>query len=427
MNILLVDDQPNILSSLVTCIPWNSLGIASIHTATSAAAARDILSNHSIDIIITDIEMPNEDGLSLINWVREQNIPAECILLTSHADFFYAKRAISLHVAEYIIQPARDEDVVIAVKKTISKLKERTEKESLLRYSSFDFGEKNMVAKSLFSSWPTYEESFLAPGDLDSHLVQLQKFNLHCSPEDPCTILFMHIRKWYKLPLSPSSFLLKYREQLGFLSKEFRNCSISYHDDENTFYTVFCGTNAPELTELLQTLYRRFDSVLGCGLRMFYCTTDLQHLRDGLIALQHEHAAFALSNPSDAVALRYISLKPSALEAAAAYGNYHKHIEAIKKYIYDHISEPITRTQIADALFLSPSHISYIIKETENLSCKELITKIKMEYARNLLRNSKHAIGDIAVRCGYDSFAYFSKVYKQTYSITPSMERDQNI
>ena len=67
MNLLLVDDQPNIISSIVSCIPWHSLGISSIHTATSAAAAREILLNHKIDIMITDIEMPNEDGLSLIN------------------------------------------------------------------------------------------------------------------------------------------------------------------------------------------------------------------------------------------------------------------------------------------------------------------------------------------------------------------------
>ena len=425
MNILLVDDQPNILSSLVSCIPWHSLGISSIHTATSAAAAREILSTHNVDIMITDIEMPHEDGLSLINWVRENNYSVECILLTSHADFFYAKRAISLHVAEYIIQPARDEDVINAVKKTISKLKERSEKESLLRYSSFDFGAKNIVAKSLFNSWPSYENSLLNSAELADHISQLSKFNLQCSAEERCTILFMHIRKWHKLPLSPSAFLLKYREVLGALDKELRNRSISYHDDENTFFTVFCGV-AQELGETLQTLYQRINSEVGCSLRMYYCESDLQHLQDGLTALKRENASFGFANSSDSVEFRLVSIQPSPLDTDASYDRYTKHAAAIKKYILEHISEPITRTQIADALFLSPGHISYIIKETENLSCKELITKLKMEYARNLLRCSKCAIGDIATRCGYDSFAYFSKVYKQTYSITPSMEREQN-
>ena len=53
----------------------------------------------------------------------------------------------------------------------------------------------------------------------------------------------------------------------------------------------------------------------------------------------------------------------------------------------------------------------------ENLNCKELITKIKMDYARKLLQGSEYAIGDIAIRCGYDNFAYYSKVYKLCYLV----------
>lgn len=426
MNILLVDDQPNIISSLISCVPWHSLGISSIHTATSAAAAKEILMAHKIDILITDIEMPNEDGLSLINWIRDHNLNPECILLTSHADFFYAKRAISLRVAEYIIQPARDEDIINAVKKTIVKLEERSEKESLLRYSSFDFGEKNIVAKSMFETWPSYEESLLTPALLSERISQLKKFSLQCSPEDSCVIIQMHIRKWHKLPLTPSAFLVKYRELLGQLSKEYRNLSISYHRDENAYFTVFAAPLNSELEQILNVLYEKFDAVIGCSLRMFFCATDFRHLKEALLSLQHTEREFALANSSDAAIFQQVSLQPTALETESSYGHYSKHIESIRKYIQKHISEPITRTQIAEALFISPSHVSYIIKETENLSCKELITKIKMDYARKLLRSSKCSIGDIAARCGYDSFAYFSKVYKQTYSITPSMERETN-
>ena len=88
------------------------------------------------------------------------------------------------------------------------------------------------------------------------------------------------------------------------------------------------------------------------------------------------------------------------------------------------MSEPITRTQIADALYISAGQVSHVIKDLEDMSCKELITKMKMEYARKLLRLSKFSIGDIAIQCGYDSFAYFSKVYKATFGISPSTERD---
>ena len=423
MNILLVDDQPNIISSLVSCIPWHSLGFSSIFTATSAEAAREILSTHKVDILITDIEMPNEDGLSLISWIRENDLNLECILLTSHADFFYAKRAINLRAADYIIQPARDEDIIKAVKNTTAKLKERTEKESLLRYSSFDFAEKNIATRALFDSWPSYEESLLDSSELDRRVAQLSKFSLSCRPENPCTMVLMHIRNWHKLPLSPSALLLKYRELLGQISKSYRNCSLSYYGDENTYFTVFASPLNDELFQILQQLYEKFDSVIGCSLRMFCCSTDFRHVKEGFYSLQYEEKVFGLSHTSDTGDFRQISLPPTPLETNSSFDHYVKHMESIRAYIMKHISEPITRTQIAKALFISPSHVSFIIKEVENLSCKELITKIKMEYARKLLRSSKCAIGDIAARCGYDSFAYFSKVYKQTFSITPSMER----
>lgn len=424
MNILLVDDQPNIISSLVSCIPWHSLGISSIYTATSAASAREILLSHSVDILITDIEMPHEDGLSLISWIRENDFKPECILLTSHADFFYAKRAINLRVADYIIQPARDEDIIKAVKNAVARLKEQTEKESLLRYSNFDFSEKNITTKALFDSWPSYEESLLNATELERRVEFLRKLDLQCNPDDPCVIVLMHIRTWHKLPLSPSSLLLKYRELLGQVSKAYRNSSLSYYGDKNTFFTIFASSSNDSLEHLLRDLYEKFDSEIGCSLRMYYCATDFSHIKEGLQALQYEETEFGLSHTSDAADFRQISPPITSLESISPLDRYSRHMDAIRNYILEHIDQPITRTQIAEALFLSPSHVSYIIKEMENLSCKELITKIKMDYARKLLRGSKYAIGDIAIRCGYDSFAYFSKVYKQTFSITPSMERN---
>ena len=46
-----------------------------------------------------------------------------------------------------------------------------------------------------------------------------------------------------------------------------------------------------------------------------------------------------------------------------------------------------------------------------------------MDYAQKLLRSSKCPFGDVAAKCGYDSFAYFSKVCTQTFSVKPGMDR----
>ena len=54
---------------------------------------------------------------------------------------------------------------------------------------------------------------------------------------------------------------------------------------------------------------------------------------------------------------------------------------------------------------------------------RNCIAREKMQYARTLIQTTSKSIGDIAVECGFDSFAYFSKVYKSIYGISPKSTR----
>lgn len=49
MNILIVDDQPNVISSLLQRVPWQGIGISNVYTANSALAARDVLFSKQVD------------------------------------------------------------------------------------------------------------------------------------------------------------------------------------------------------------------------------------------------------------------------------------------------------------------------------------------------------------------------------------------
>ena len=51
-----------------------------------------LINNLKIDILLTDIEMPGESGLDLVEWIREKELDMECIFMSSHADFEYAQR-----------------------------------------------------------------------------------------------------------------------------------------------------------------------------------------------------------------------------------------------------------------------------------------------------------------------------------------------
>lgn len=130
MRLLIVDDQTSVVNGLTQGVSWNEIGIEQVYTAYNAFDAKRILTEEKIDIMLCDIEMPVENGIVLLTWARKKNMDLECIFLTAHAEFDYAKDAIKLGSFDYILQPAEYSQIQSVVKKAISKIhkKEKAEK-----------------------------------------------------------------------------------------------------------------------------------------------------------------------------------------------------------------------------------------------------------------------------------------------------------
>jgi YesN/AraC family two-component response regulator len=125
MNILLVDDELAMLQILQKVMNWKELGIDQVYTARNAAKAKEILLEKQIDITVCDIEMPEESGLDLIGWIQGLYPGIINIILTAHADFNYARSAISLGVYQFLLKPVSFEEL----SKTIREAVEKTESE----------------------------------------------------------------------------------------------------------------------------------------------------------------------------------------------------------------------------------------------------------------------------------------------------------
>ncbi len=106
LSILLVDDEELVLDMLCEKVQWSVLGIEQVYTAKSMRQALDVFSANKIDILLCDIEMPQGSGLELLRYLIEMQVDVVSILLTAHADFKYAKEAVSLGAIEYVVKPA---------------------------------------------------------------------------------------------------------------------------------------------------------------------------------------------------------------------------------------------------------------------------------------------------------------------------------
>lgn len=123
MNLLIVDDEVLAIQGLVDDMDWKKLDFDEVFTANSYAQAVNIMNKQEIDVLLCDIEMPLRSGVELVRWAKERKPELECIFLTCHAEFSFAKQAIQMGCLDYILKPAETEEVENCLKKAVEKLK----------------------------------------------------------------------------------------------------------------------------------------------------------------------------------------------------------------------------------------------------------------------------------------------------------------
>jgi diguanylate cyclase (GGDEF)-like protein len=104
-----------------------------ILTASSAEAARDLLSRRSVNIILTDQKMPRQTGVELLEWVRQHSPKTVRLLMTGYAELEDAVEAINRgHVYHYLLKPWRTEELQQVLRNAAEKFQLERSREQLL-------------------------------------------------------------------------------------------------------------------------------------------------------------------------------------------------------------------------------------------------------------------------------------------------------
>ena len=89
MKVLLVDDEPFILQGLRVLIDWKSIGCEIVATAPNGADAYEYVKNNHVDIIVTDIKMPEMNGIELLKKLREDGFSDIEVIILSGYNYIY--------------------------------------------------------------------------------------------------------------------------------------------------------------------------------------------------------------------------------------------------------------------------------------------------------------------------------------------------
>lgn len=153
MKLLAIDDQSVVLQLLRSQIKTEQLNLECLDMVTNTQSARRLFESCVYDIVLCDIEMPGEDGISFAKWVLDQYPAVKLIFLTSHMDFSYMKQAIAMHSFDYVLQPADEIELNQTIQKAIFEIQiEKKQKEMLNKGKLYDAQENSMIGW-MFMRW----------------------------------------------------------------------------------------------------------------------------------------------------------------------------------------------------------------------------------------------------------------------------------
>ncbi|MEK5490142.1 response regulator [Paenibacillus sp. FSL R7-0297] len=195
-RVLIVDDQYFALLGLQQGVNWSALQVEDVCLAENVDQAIACLEQQTVDLLICDIEMPGRSGLELLAWVKQYSPGTLTIMLTCHADFEYAQRAIHHGAFHYLLKPV-DYGELMKVASTalaeINKQKEQQQFEALIG----DYRRKweHQLPLLVERFWQDILSQRAAPA-LESLQISANTYDLDLQPDDRYFIALLGLEQW---------------------------------------------------------------------------------------------------------------------------------------------------------------------------------------------------------------------------------------
>ena len=149
-TVLIVEDDLTFSTMLKT---WLGKKGFDVETASTSARARKILLSKEFDLVISDLRLPDQDGINLLSWLREQKKNIPFIIMTGYAEIQSAVQCMKLGATDYISKPIQPDELLKKINEAIAlPHKETKETENILLPTASNFLEgESEAAQQLFN------------------------------------------------------------------------------------------------------------------------------------------------------------------------------------------------------------------------------------------------------------------------------------
>jgi two-component system, response regulator YesN len=143
-KVLIADDEYYIRDGLEHMIEWEEYGLEVVGSVENGVQALDVVKDKGPHIIVTDVKMPNMNGIELIKKIRQEYEHIKIIIISGYDDFEYVKESLLYGVENYILKPINEEELSNTLLNTVSKI----EKEQDIPFKFTD--RTNFIKENIF-------------------------------------------------------------------------------------------------------------------------------------------------------------------------------------------------------------------------------------------------------------------------------------
>ena len=369
---LLIDDDGTILDGISQIISNTFPDIYLITKAYDGHQAIMYMEKQYFPVIITDIKMPNMDGLQLLELIKKHHIPSKVIMLSGYDDYAYVRKSMKIGAYDYLLKPVNINTLTDILKNVYTDL---VSSSATLPDSCID------TIQSTPLSAPYFDTLCKTPFSIESIEEKLEKIK---------SLLFQY---------ETAEMEQQIRNLFSGLSIEV----LSVSQWKSILYNFLYGMlHKNEIMIRIVANYKLSDKDFSAQIKNQPTASQLMYKMIEILKLYS-------SDLKDYQKTREDELVKQALQ-----------------YINEHYADELALANIAEQFHFHPNYFSFLFKKKTGVTIREYILRTRIEKAKELMKDPRAKLIDVALAVGYQDQAHFNRAFKNFTGIAPSQYRKQN-
>lgn len=408
-NLIIIDDEALALNMLKNYINWNDYNFNLVQCFSSAADALEYTDNNLVHAVITDICIPDMDGIELAKQIRDRHPNIAIGFISAHRNFDYALTVANMGCCGYILKPIIRKELIALCEKFNEYInKANSDKQHSVVYNDlkFESAEIQLKCQSILSD--------ILYGTLTDQKIIDKKFrfaNIDINCECRSSIIAIRFTDFqdYTANVWKHDLVLLYNSistLVSYNNTSIKTLPLAYYKNKllvlavakKGYNHIFCE----KLTQVTDIIVQNLNNILNISQLDIRQTDIFNNLTEISNFTKTENNLNFISDNSL--------------------------INEIIEYTNENYASITSINAVANHFHFSPIYFGRYFQKSTNKSFKVYLNELKIKKAKDLLRNTDMKIARIALELGFKNESYFYTVFKNATGITPKQFRqNENI